>query len=171
VTSRAALFHATDDLTVLSVTFAPPGVSASRTELGMRWIVETPTTAKGIGQTRRYLQAILAARGISATQITDADLIAEELLTNVAKAVPVGTASVRLSLDCEITLHEIVLTIRDDGPPFDPLARASPDLNADIADREIGGLGIHIVRELAAACRYERMSAINVFEIRLHRSP
>jgi sigma-B regulation protein RsbU (phosphoserine phosphatase) len=170
VTVRTAHFHATDDLTVLTVTFAPQAVTASRTDAGTSWLVETAATVHGIRQARQYLQTILASRGISAAQIGDAELIAEELLTNVVKAAEAAAVAIRLSLACELTFHEIVLTIRDDGPPFDPLAGAGPDLDAVIADRLIGGLGIHIVRELAAACRYERSSDANILEIRLRRS-
>jgi anti-sigma regulatory factor (Ser/Thr protein kinase) len=91
------------------------------------------------------------------------------LLTNVVKAARQAGTAVQLSLACELTPDGIVITVRDDGPPFDPLARASPDLQADIAGREVGGLGIHLVRELAGACRYERSSGSNILEVRLPR--
>jgi sigma-B regulation protein RsbU (phosphoserine phosphatase) len=169
LTARGAGFHATDDLTVLTVTFAPPGVTATRTAQGTRWLMQTATTTEGIRQTRRWLHAVLAARETSPAQIGEAELIAEELLTNVVKAARQAGTAVQLSLACELTPDGIVITVRDDGPPFDPLARASPDLQADIAGREVGGLGIHLVRELAGACRYERSSGSNILEVRLPR--
>ena len=68
-----------------------------------------------------------------------------------------------------MTPAEIVLTVRDNGPAFDPLSRASPNLDVEIADRDVGGLGIHLVRELADDCRYARIDDCNVLTIRLNR--
>jgi sigma-B regulation protein RsbU (phosphoserine phosphatase) len=64
----------------------------------------------------------------------------------------------------------IALVFSDDGKPFDPLARDAPDLSADAAGRAIGGLGIHIVRELADAAHYSYRDGRNVLEIRLRRT-
>ena len=170
VTAHAARFHATDDLTVLAVTLTPQAVTPAVTADGTRWLIDTRVSAEGVRQTRNWLYAILAARDISSTQIAEADLIAEELLTNVVRAAEERGGDIRLSLACELTPTEIVITVRDNGPPFDPLARAIPRLDADIAERDVGGLGIHIVRELAGACSYVRVADSNNLEIRLNRS-
>jgi hypothetical protein len=49
----------------------------------------------------------------------------------------------------------------DDGPPFDPLAHSSPDLDAPAEQRPIGGLGIAIVRALVDRGRYRRKGDCN----------
>ena len=49
-----------------------------------------------------------------------------------------------------------------DGPPFDPFRQAAPDTTLSVADRPIGGLGIHLVRELMDEVSYERRDARNV---------
>jgi len=74
-----------------------------------------------------------------------------------------------MSLEIELTAVEILMTIRDNGPEFDPLERPTPDLDAAIADRDVGGLGIHLVRELADDCIYARVDDSNVLTIRLSR--
>jgi len=39
--------------------------------------------------------------------------------------------------------------VKDDAPPFDPFnVVPTPDINADLEEREIGGLGVHLVRSL-----------------------
>jgi sigma-B regulation protein RsbU (phosphoserine phosphatase) len=163
-------FRVTDDLTLLVVTFAPGAVTVSRTASGTLWRMETAISAAGVRQSRDWLHAILAARTVAAARLHDAELIAEELLTNVVKAARSVPAASQLWLECELTPREIVMTVRDDGPAFDPLVRAGPDLDADIADRQVGGLGIHLVRELAASCRYEHASGFNLLEVRLPRA-
>jgi sigma-B regulation protein RsbU (phosphoserine phosphatase) len=136
----------------------------------MRWLIEPQISNVGVAQTQQWLRSILAARAVAADLINDAELIAEELLTNVVRSLDARGCDSRMSLDCELTATQIVMTVRDDGPPFDPLALAAPDLDADISDRSVGGLGVTLVRQLADSCRYSHVDGHNVMEIRLHRT-
>jgi sigma-B regulation protein RsbU (phosphoserine phosphatase) len=168
VSAHAADFHATDDLTVLAVTFAPPDVTAGVRGGSEHWLVRPEASPAGIHVARQRLRTILTARCVAVGFIDDVELITEELLTNIVRAAGGGDA-LRLTLELELTRVEILLTIHDNGAAFDPLSRASPKLDAEIADRDVGGLGIHLVRELADECRYARIDGRNVVTIRLNR--
>jgi len=168
VAEHAAGFHASDDLTVLAVRWNPAGVTFHRD--GMHWRILCGADSVGIRQAQQYLQALLAAREVPQQCIGDALLISEELLTNIVRAAGERPAATRLALDVALLPEQIVLTVRDDGPAFDPLARADPSLEADIAERPIGGLGIYMVRQMAADCRYSRDEDWNVLQVRLDRS-
>ena len=50
----------------------------------------------------------------------------------------------------------VEVTVADDGPPFDPLARPAPDLQGSLEAREPGGLGIALVRALMDEVCYAR---------------
>lgn len=50
----------------------------------------------------------------------------------------------------------VVLCVEDDGPAFDPLAAPEPDLDAPLEDRPVGGLGIHLLREMMDTLDYVR---------------
>jgi sigma-B regulation protein RsbU (phosphoserine phosphatase) len=171
VDTVAANARADDDLTVLALSWSPRGVTWHRTEQGIRWLMEPQISAAGVAHAQQWLRSILAARAIGAERINDAELIAEELLTNVVRSLEARGGNARMSLDCELTQSQIVMTVRDDGPPFDPLALAAPNLEANIDDRAIGGLGVAIVRQLADSCRYARVADHNVMEVCLHRTP
>jgi anti-anti-sigma factor len=54
------------------------------------------------------------------------------------------------------------VTISDNGPPFDPLAFADPDTALSVEEREIGGLGIHLVRQMMDEVSYQRRDGENV---------
>ncbi len=55
----------------------------------------------------------------------------------------------------------LTINVLDDGHPFDPLAAPEPDLSLEIGDRPIGGLGIHLLRQLADHMAYERLDGTN----------
>ena len=150
-------FHVDDDLTLLAISRAPE-----------RWRFEPDLATDGVARTQAWLREILQAHGIEAARMGEAELIAEELLTNAARAA--GGKAVRASVQCTLTRDQIALEFRDDGAPFDPLARAAPALADDITDRPVGGLGIHLVRELAHRVHYTRAGDENVLEVLLHRT-
>ena len=89
------------------------------------------------------------------------DLVLEEIVTNIINhgAAP-GGATV------EIAIHRdgnaLKGTVRDNAAPFDPLARPPVDVTASVEDREIGGLGIHLVREMTEALGYTYADGHNV---------
>jgi sigma-B regulation protein RsbU (phosphoserine phosphatase) len=171
VATHASGFRASDDLTVMAVSLNPPDVTTRCDADGAHWLIVPEVSTPGIRQAQQWLHAILAARAIDPGRIGDVELIAEELLTNIARAADTHDAEVQVSIACSLTPSEIVLIVRDDAVAFDPLARQSPNLDGDIADREIGGLGILLVKRLADSCRYSRVDGCNVLEIRLGRIP
>jgi serine/threonine-protein kinase RsbW len=56
----------------------------------------------------------------------------------------------------------IVVEVEDDGIPFNPLEHPPPNLSSSLEDRQIGNLGIHIVRETMDLIRYERRNDRNI---------
>jgi len=59
-----------------------------------------------------------------------------------------------------------VITFRDSGVPFDPLQKEEPDTTLTAEEREIGGLGIFLVRKTMDAMEYRREDGFNVLTIR-----
>jgi len=100
--------------------------------------------------------------GLSEEQIYALDLCIVELVTNVVDH-SYGENPGVIRLELEIGPGAAVLTIVDDGPPFDPLSMPPPGTPTSIEDAPIGGLGIHMVRQTADRCRYERRNGQNVF--------
>lgn len=62
-------------------------------------------------------------------------------------------------------------TISDDGVAFDPFAVAPPDLDEDLDERRIGGLGIHLVRSMMDEVHYRRSDGRNVVVVRKNLPP
>ena len=92
-------------------------------------------------------------------------LASEEALVNVilhAYAGADGEVEAGLSGGEDRSLR---IEIRDRGAAFDPLAEAEPDLEAGLADRKIGGLGIFFIREAADRAAYRREGEENILTL------
>ena len=72
----------------------------------------------------------------------------DDVLTNIidysAPNAPVSTIRAHVS----VMPDGLQVTVEDDGIAFDPLSAAEPNLDLDLDDRPIGGLGIHLVKTL-----------------------
>lgn len=98
----------------------------------------------------------------------DIRLVLEEVFTNIVfHAYPDSLGSVHVA--CHVPENgRLCIEFRDTGIPFDPTKFMPSDLDRDFAEREIGGLGIHLVRQLAGEIHYERSGESNVLIIRFN---
>ena len=78
----------------------------------------------------------------------------DEASTNVLKYAYGGQGGF-FQISCELQGHEIVITIRDRGEQFDPNSIPLPDVDADLEDRRIGGLGIYMMKKMMDGVRYD----------------
>jgi serine/threonine-protein kinase RsbW len=116
------------------------------------------------------LEAVLANNGVSRAIQGDVRLIVEELASNAidhGDASHVDIEEHELCVDIAIRDHLLTLEFRESGAPFNPLEQPAPDLEADILDRPTGGLGLHLVRQVAEVAAYQRMGNYNVLRLSL----
>ncbi|MCM1056607.1 MAG: ATP-binding protein [Firmicutes bacterium] len=95
------------------------------------------------------------------------DIAIDELFSNIvhyAYHPGVGPATVRVEV-LEEPLS-VVITFIDQGVPYDPLAKADPDVTLSARDRDPGGLGIYIVKKNMNEITYEYKDGKNILRIR-----
>ncbi len=99
------------------------------------------------------------------------NLCLEELITNtISYGYPDGGEH-EIMVDMVLQEEVLIITIHDDGLAFNPLAHPEPDLNMNIADRPIGGLGIHLVRKMMDAIEYRHQAGKNVLVMKKWLQP
>ena len=105
--------------------------------------------------------------GIPGKTLFQLNLALDELLTNtITYGYPEGgehEIMLRLIPEGE---KELLIEIRDDGLAFNPLEVKAPDLKQDIEERPIGGLGIHLVRQMLNELEYRRENGQNILLMR-----
>jgi anti-sigma regulatory factor (Ser/Thr protein kinase) len=78
----------------------------------------------------------------------------DEASTNVLNYAYAGQGGF-FQISCELQGNEIVVTIRDRGVQFDPNSIPLPDVDADLENRKVGGLGIYMMKKMMDGVRYE----------------
>ena len=95
------------------------------------------------------------------------DIAIDELFGNIAHYAyhpEVGSATVRI--DVEQDPVTVVITFLDGGVPYDPLMAADPDVTQSVQERQLGGLGIYMVKKSMDAITYEYKDGKNILTIK-----
>ena len=99
------------------------------------------------------------------------DIAIDELFGNIAQYAynpETGDATVRVEVIEEPL--SVVITFIDNGVPYDPLAKADPDTTLSAEEREIGGLGIYMVKKSMDDITYEYKDGQNILKIKKNLS-
>ena len=94
------------------------------------------------------------------------DVAVEEIFVNIAHyayAPKTGSATVRV--ETARKPNTVTITFLDRGIPYDPLAKPDPDVTLSAAERQIGGLGIFMVKKSMDEMKYEYRDGQNVLTI------
>ena len=114
-----------------------------------------------------FVNSILEANGCSAKVQMEIDIAIDELFGNIAHYAynpEPGPATVRV----EVTEAPIsvIVTFIDHGVPYDPLKKDDPDITLSAEERDIGGLGIFMVKKTMDEITYEYKDGQNILRIR-----
>ena len=93
------------------------------------------------------------------------NLAIEEVVVNVISYAYGDRTGMPVDLCADFTASGLVVTLSDQGMPFDPTAAQEPDLDLPIEERPIGGLGIMLVNKIARKVEYARQDDRNVLTL------
>ena len=115
------------------------------------------------------IETFLIDAGCAPAAVQQITIVAEEILTNIARDAWAGGPSGYCSVDVDAVpageAIRVSLRTEDDGVPFDPTVAEEPDLDASLEERSIGGLGIVLIRNMTDTQTYRRVGSRNVFEV------
>ncbi|MCU1234538.1 MAG: putative anti-sigma regulatory factor, serine/threonine protein kinase [Candidatus Solibacter sp.] len=94
------------------------------------------------------------------------NLVLEELFVNTVRHGGCEGVENSARVRLRAVSDGVVVEFADRGRPFDPTTAPAADVNAPLAERPIGGLGIHLVREIMRDLRYERAGEWNQLRMR-----
>ena len=103
-------------------------------------------------------------------KIQKIELAVEEALVNIFNyAYPDGPGEVEVN--CKADQDHFLIEIIDSGIPFDMTSLPDPDLTANVEDREIGGLGIYLIKKMVDEVKYGREGGRNILSLTMKKNP
>lgn len=95
------------------------------------------------------------------------DIAIDELFSNIVHyAYHPGTGPATVRIEVVEEPLSVIITFIDQGVPYDPLAKEDPDVTLSAEERDIGGLGIYIVKKNMNEITYEYKDGKNILRIR-----
>ena len=126
-------------------------------------------TVENIERVTSFVDEQLEALGCPLKAQMQIDIAIHELFGNIAHYAynpEVGPATVRVDVLQEPL--SVVVTFIDNGVAYDPLAKEDPDVALSAEEREIGGLGIYMVKKSMDEISYEYKDGQNILRIKKH---
>ena len=141
-----------DDLTML---FLRHGIAQEAgTTPSRRLIMKNEMTE--VGRLRTFFFSVCREHNIDDDTAKTLNLALEEWVANVINyAYPKGMRG-HVEVTADVSDDVLTLVIKDHGVAFDPTQHAEADIDAELEDRPIGGLGIHLVRTIMDIVEYQR---------------
>ena len=120
-----------------------------------------------VDEVTEFVNGILEEENCPMNTLFEIDMAVEEIFLNIASyayAPNAGPATVQVEV--EKAPHAVGITFLDRGAPYDPLKKPDPDVTLPPENRQIGGLGIYMVKKTMDGMEYERRDGQNILRIR-----
>ena len=149
-----------DDLTLLAIRYTPKQFESTLTET-----LVIKNDVHEVTRFSSFMKSVTEKLGIEASLARQLRLAVEEAVVNVIDyAYPIGTEG-DITIKMMSDGHTLRFQIIDAGVPFDPTEKEKADITLSAEDRQIGGLGILLVRELMDSINYEREDRKNILTL------
>lgn len=112
------------------------------------------------------LEAFFEKNDIAPKLLFQVNLVLDELVTNIISYAYSDDLVHEVLIEISFADSTINLTVSDDGVAFDPTTIPEPDLNQSAEERELGGLGIHFVRQNMDCMEYQRLDERNILSLK-----
>jgi serine/threonine-protein kinase RsbW len=119
--------------------------------------VKFPAQFQFLDEIRDFVGGIARDGGFSDKEIYSIQLAADEAASNVIEHAYAGIPDGELELRCGVERDTLTIILLDHGKPFDPSSVRPPNVKADLSERQVGGLGIYLMRKLMDDVRYEKL--------------
>jgi sigma-B regulation protein RsbU (phosphoserine phosphatase) len=124
-----------------------------------------PNDVDTIPQLNEYIDCICEENGIDMEIAMSLNLAIEEAVVNVMSYAYPDGAQGEVKIESAVDPNQITFVITDNGIPFDPTAKEDVDVTLSAEERPIGGLGIHLIRQIMTHISYERKDGKNILTL------
>ncbi len=149
-----------DDLTMMFIHYlGKPEDGGDQCHLTLHNKVEEISMLAG------FIDEIAVKKNLDISLASALNLALEEAVTNVVLYAYPKESDGTVDIDATLGEKNVEFTIKDSGTPFDPTAVPEADITLSAEERNIGGLGIHLVRNIMDSVKYERIDGKNILTL------
>ncbi len=131
------------------------------------WELEIEAKTQYLEQVRAFVDGHLEMFDCPVKAKMQIDMAVEEIFVNISQyAYTPKTGKVTIRMEMTKEPLSVVLTFLDNGIPYNPLAKADPDVTLPAQEREIGGLGIYMVKNIMDDVAYAYQDGRNILKLR-----
>ena len=147
-----------DDITLLGLLYCTESTEAEASVL----VVTITNDLAEVGRANDEFEAFASQVALSPKVARQVMLALDELLNNTISYGFQDDGDHEIGLRIEASTTRLTVTLTDSGIPFNPFSMSSPDTSLGVEERDIGGLGIHLVRSTMDEVSYKRRVDCNV---------
>ena len=126
--------------------------------------ITLPNDIATITQLSEFVETVCEEKGLDMALTMNLNLALEEAVVNVMSyAYPDSQGDVKV--DIMIDDQKVVSTLTDSGIPFDPTQKGDVDTTLPAEERPIGGLGIHLVKQIMDKVSYQYVGNQNILTL------
>ncbi|QHQ62577.1 SpoIIE family protein phosphatase [Anaerocolumna sedimenticola] len=143
-----------DDITMLSLELMP------KNDTGFKKLKLSPSL-ESIELVSGFVEQELESVGIPMKVIAQMNVAVDEIFSNIVQYSGASEITVWVTVE----ERRIILRFTDNGYPYDPTKKPDPDTNLSAEERDIGGLGIFIVKKSMDTLEYEYQDGLNILTL------
>lgn len=153
-----------DDITVLAVEYIgqPEGLTIEKVKFVLK------NQPSEVNRAIECFDAFSQKHDLEEAVRRQVNTVLDELLHNILSYAYSDDKEHEIELKIELVGNRLTITVVDDGDPFNPFGVETPDTSLSLDEREIGGMGIHLVRSLMDKVFYHRKTNRNVVTLVKH---
>jgi len=114
-----------------------------------------------IARVTETIERLAADQRLPMNAVWPLNVAMDEVLSNVIRYAHEDGLEHEIHIQLSVERGALMAQVEDDGAPFDPLSTPRTDIERRVTSGEVGGLGIHIVRNLMSEVRYARIGGRN----------
>lgn len=123
--------------------------------------VTIPARLSEVSELSSMVEAFGDAAGLPDPKVFVINLALDELITNTVTHGLDGEADAEIRIRMRVDGGTLILVMDDNGQPFDPTQDTNADVTSTLEERDVGGLGLHLVKTFADRVSYEFVDGRN----------
>jgi len=113
----------------------------------------------------QYLDELASLWDLSIPFTMTLNLVLEEAFTNIVNYGYQDDKNHEIEIIFEKQNNRLLISLIDDGVPYDPTLTDDPDINLSAEEREIGGLGVFLIRKMMDKVNYQWQEGHNILKM------